>query len=84
LDPSAANGHVTVRFDLDTAGNSTNVTLVDSDPVGLKDEAVLRHIRRSRFRPLIADGEVVPGRGLGIQVTFRYLPDGADNEDDKG
>jgi TonB family protein len=80
MDPGAANGHVTVRFDLDTAGNSANVTLVDSDPVGLKDEAVLRHIRRSRFRPLIADGEVIPGKGLGIQVTFRYLPD-ADDED---
>ena len=73
-----------MRFDLDAAGNSRNVTLVESSPVGLKDDAILRHIRRSRFRPLMADGQVVPAQGLGIQVTFRYLPEGADDEDDEG
>ena len=74
-DPDALSGHVTVTFDIDPHGNTNNVTLVDSDPVGLKDEAVLRHIRRSRFRPLIANGEVVPGKALAIQVKFRYLPE---------
>jgi TonB family protein len=82
LDPDAPSGFVTVRFDLDTSGSSQNVTLVESNPAGLKDEAVLRHIRRSRFRPLIANGEIVPGKGLGIQVTFRYLPEGADGDND--
>lgn len=74
-DPGALSGQVTVRFDIDTAGNSENVTLVNSEPAGLKDEAVLRHIRRSRFRPLLADGQVVPGRNLAIQVKFRYAPE---------
>jgi TonB family protein len=74
-DPDALSGHVTVTFDIDTYGNTNNVTLVDSNPVGLKDEAVLRHIRRSRFRPLIANGELVVGKGLAIQVKFRYLPE---------
>lgn len=74
-DPDALSGHVTVSFDIDVGGNSNNVMLVDSDPVGLKDEAVLRHIRRSRFRPLVADGQIVPGRNLAIQVKFRYLQD---------
>jgi TonB family protein len=80
--PEALSGHVTVRFDIDTAGNSGNVALIESDPPGFKDEAVLRHIRRSRFRPLVANGEVVPGKGLAIQVKFRYLPEGADEEDE--
>lgn len=80
--PEALSGHVTVKFDIDTAGNSSNVTLVESDPPGFKDEAVLRHIRRSRFRPLVENGEVVPGRGLAIQVTFRYLPENADDDED--
>ena len=73
--PEAQSGYVTVRFDIDTAGNSENVTLVDSDPVGLKDEAVLRHIRRSRFRPLVSNGEVVASQNMAIRVTFRYLPE---------
>ena len=76
-DPDALSGHVTVTFDIDTHGNSNNVALVESNPVGLKDEAVLRHIRRSRFRPAIADGQVVTGKSLAIQVKFRYLPETA-------
>jgi TonB family protein len=75
LDPEAVGGHVTVTFDIDTAGNSDNVTLIESNPVGLKDEAVLRHIRRSRFRPLLENGAVIIGKGLAIQVKFRYLPE---------
>jgi TonB family protein len=74
-DPEALSGHVTVTFDIDTGGNTTNVMLVDSDPVGLKDEAVLRHIRRSRFRPALEDGVLVTGKRLAIQVKFRYLPE---------
>jgi TonB family protein len=81
-DPDAASGHVTVSFDIDTAGNSTNVKLVESSPAGLKDEAVLRHIRRSRFRPLLEAGRLVIGRNLAIQVKFRYLEGTVGDEDD--
>ena len=77
VDPEALSGHVTVTFDIDPAGNTNSVTLVESNPVGLKDEAVLRHIRRSRFRPLLDNGVVVVGKGLAIQVKFRYLPEAA-------
>jgi TonB family protein len=80
--PEALSGHVTVTFDIDTSGNTNNVTLVDSNPVGLKDEAVLRHIRRSRFRPLISNGEVVVGKSLAIQVKFRFLPESAASQGD--
>jgi TonB family protein len=84
-DPDAPSGHVTVSFDIDVAGNSNNVRLIESDPAGLKDEAVLRHIRRSRFRPSIADGQLITAKNLAIQVKFSYQPDAvsaADDEDD--
>ncbi len=85
VDPEAVSGHVTVTFDIDPAGNTNSVTLVESSPVGLKDEAVLRHIRRSRFRPLLDNGAVVVGKGLAIQVKFRYLPEAvAADEGDAG
>jgi len=46
---------------------------------------VLRHIRRSRFRPLLDNGVVVVGKGLAIQVKFRYLPEAiAAGEGDAG
>ncbi|HET7608173.1 MAG TPA: TonB family protein [Gammaproteobacteria bacterium] len=82
-DPDALSGHVTVSFDIDTAGNTNNVMLVESEPAGLKDEAVLRHIRRSRFRPVIENGNVVVGKSLAIQVKFRYLPEAAAGGDDE-
>jgi TonB family protein len=74
-DPDAPRGHVVVRFDIDATGRTQNVVVVTSDPVGLKDEAVARHIRESRFRPNIVDGELVTTRGRALDVVFRYVPD---------
>jgi TonB family protein len=81
-DPDALSGHVTVTFDIDRAGNTDNVALVESEPLGLKDEAVLRHIRRSRFRPVLENGSVIVGKSLAIQVKFRYLPESAAGQGD--
>jgi TonB family protein len=74
-EPDAPQGHVLVSFDLGTTGESANVAVVESMPAGLKDEAMLRHIRRSRFRPQMANGELVPVQGLALQFNFRYMPD---------
>jgi tetratricopeptide (TPR) repeat protein len=73
-DPDAPRGHVLVRFDIDATGRSQNVMVVSSDPVGLKDEAVARHIRESRFRPNIVDGRLATTRGRALDVVFRYVP----------
>jgi TonB family protein len=74
-EQDAPSGHVLVTFDLDTNGRSENVVVVESDPPGLKDESVLRHVRRSRFRPQMVDGVVVPGQQLALQFNYRYSPD---------
>ena len=74
-EPNAPRGHVLVSFDLDTMGQSGNVAVVESEPAGLKDEAVLRHIRRSRFRPQLANGELVHTEALALQFNFRYSLD---------
>jgi TonB family protein len=80
LEGDAPMGHVIVRFDLDAAGRGTNVTVVESDPPGLKDEAVLRHIRRSRFRPQIVDGAITPVTGLALQFNYRYTRDALEQD----
>jgi TonB family protein len=82
-EPSAPSGHVLVRFDLDKAGHSMNAAVVESNPQGLKDEAVLRHIRRSRFRPQMANGELVQREALALQFNYRYTP-GAVSEIEAG
>jgi TonB family protein len=74
-EQDAPAGHVLVKFDLDAMGRSTNVVIVESEPPGFKDESVLRHVRRSRFRPQMANGELVPGAELALQFNYRYTPD---------
>jgi TonB family protein len=74
-EQNAPRGHVLVSFDLDIMGQSGNVTVVESEPTGLKDEAVLRHIRRSRFRPQMANGDLVHAEALALQFNFRYALD---------
>jgi len=80
-DPDAPEGYVLSTFDLSTNGETYNVAVADSEPVGLKDEAVLRNVRRSRFRPQMANGEIVEGRRLALRFTFRYEPESVASED---
>jgi TonB family protein len=75
---------VIVRFDLDKTGHASNVSIVESDPPGFKDEAVVRHIRRSRFRPQMIDGEPVARESLALQFNYRYLRNATSSEKEKG
>jgi TonB family protein len=80
-DPDAPRGVVVVHFDVNQAGETSNVTVTESDPPGLMDEAALRQVRRSLFRPQMADGEVVNGVGLGLRLTFQYSRDALAGDD---
>jgi TonB family protein len=76
LDPDAVDGYVLLQFDVDVSGHPDNVVIIESDPVGFKDESAVRAIRQSRFRPYIDEqGEFVPVSGLAIRISFRYVPD---------
>ncbi len=81
-DPNAPSGQVLVRFDLDRNGITSNVAIVESEPAGLMDETVLRQVKRSRFRPQIAEGEIVSSKGLGLRLTFQYKPIAEAGNDD--
>jgi TonB family protein len=83
LEPKAPSGHVLVKFDLDKYGHTSNAAILESEPAGLKDEAVLRHIRRSRFRPQMADGELVAVTGFTLNFTYRYSRDAVKDKGDK-
>ena len=82
-EPTSPSGHVLVRFDLDKYGRATNATIVESEPAGFKDEAMLRHIRHSRFRPQMVAGEPVARESLAMQFNFRYSRDAIKNKGDK-
>jgi len=73
--PGARPGHVLVAFDVTTDGKTTNVSILESEPPGLKDQASARSIARSRFRPRMIDGEFVRANGLARNFTFLYAPE---------
>ena len=73
--PGALPGHVLVAFDLTTAGRTANVSIIESEPPGLKDEATARSMARSRFRPRMVDGEIVRAYGLARNFTYLYEPE---------
>lgn len=73
--PDARSGHVIVAFDVDRHGRTSDVRVVESEPPGFKDEAVVRAIRQWRFRPRIEEGVIVARDDVALRVNFRYLPD---------
>lgn len=72
-DPEAPNGHVLVRFDITPIGRTENVSVIASEPPGLKDDAVSRQVRQSRFRPNIEDGQIITATNRALDFQFRYL-----------
>jgi hypothetical protein len=76
-DPDAVPGHVLIRFDVDPFGRTQNVSIVESDPPGFKDDSAQRSMSLSRFRPRMEDGDFVFARDRGYMITFSYMPDAA-------
>lgn len=74
-DIGAVPGHVLVVFDVTPDGRSENISILESDPPGLKDDAAARSIARSRFRPRMVDGEIVHAQGIARNFTFYYEPE---------
>jgi TonB family protein len=79
-DPKAPQGYVIVQFDVDEQGQTRNVEVVKSEPVGFKDDAVARAVRRWRYRPFIVDGAIVPKDQVAVRFNFGY----EQGEEDRG
>jgi tetratricopeptide (TPR) repeat protein len=71
VDPAAPSGRVEIEFTIDAHGLTRNVEIVEVEPQGLLEEAAIRQIGSSRFRPRIEDGAVVSSTGSFTWV-FQY------------
>ena len=74
-DPDSIGGEVILQFDIDPYGRTENITVLESNPPGFKDDAAARSVRQSRFRPRIEEGQFVTARRQGYRIRFRYIPD---------
>jgi protein TonB len=77
-DSDAVDGHVLIEFDIDPYGRPENISVIESNPPGFKDDSAARSVRQSRFRPRIENGQFVHARRQGYLISFRYVPDGQD------
>ena len=73
LSARGLEGFVTVRFDVDENGRTTNIAVVDSSHSGF-ERAAVRAAAKFRYRPKVVDGQAVLTSGL--QYRFRFELDG--------
>jgi len=63
-------GRVTAELGIDRNGVVQNATVVDADPKGVFDEAVLKAVRNWSYRPKIKAGVPVDAR---VRVTIQFV-----------
>ena len=64
-------GSVRVRFDVDPRGKVQNVRITSSTPRGVFDRAVLKAVKRWRYRPKVENGVATWRRGLSVRLPFK-------------
>ncbi|MEM9209679.1 MAG: energy transducer TonB, partial [Pseudomonadota bacterium] len=69
LGARGVEGFVTVRFDVDTRGQTRNVTVVASSHAGF-ERAAIRAAEKFRYRAQIVDGQPVTTTGLHYRFRF--------------
>ena len=62
-------GEVTVRYNVDPAGEVTDVEVVDADPAGVFDRSVLRAMEGWRYAPASEPT-------TGMEFTFNFALEG--------
>ena len=69
---SYEQGFLTVRFDVETNGKTSKVTIIESDPSKLLDKVALSAIKNTIYRPTYIDAEAQRSEGLTIRHEFSY------------
>ena len=71
-DPRAPWGRLEIEFTIDTDGRADEFVILKSEPLGLLDDAGVRQLKESRFRPRMANGLVVESTGK-IGWDYQYV-----------
>ena len=64
-------GWVRLRFDISPFGKVDNPVVIESQPPGVFERAVLRAVRDWKYRPMIQDGVAVRRKNVQIRLTFK-------------
>jgi TonB family protein len=72
-DEDAPWGYLRLEFTIDAEGAADDFVVLESDPADTIDDAAIRQMRESRFRPRIVDGVVVESKGV-VAWRYQYRP----------
>jgi protein TonB len=64
-------GHVVLRFDVNAAGGTEAIEILEAEPPGIFDAEARAAVARYRYRPAVQGGEPVPMEGLVERIVFR-------------
>jgi TonB family protein len=79
-----SEGFVLLRYRVDERGLVKDVVIVESEPSGVMDRQVSDALRRSYFRPRMADGVAVVSDIRLYRHDFRYEPENPGRSEDAG
>lgn len=83
-DSELKEGYVVIRYTVDGDGRAQDVIVLESDPAGLMEDALLTTYRRSLYRPRFVDGVSVATENLLSEHAFRYGSVSAPDNEDRG
>ena len=71
-------GFVTVAYDITVSGNVANVLVINSEPVGVFDNAAIEAVRDWQFLPMQRSGASAPAERQVSTLTFKLSADEKD------
>jgi protein TonB len=72
------DGFVTLGYDVTVSGNVVNVRVINSEPVGVFDNAAIEAVRDWQFLPMQLNGTPVPADRQVSTLTFKLSADEQD------
>ena len=76
-------GSISMKYDVDTNGQTINIEVIESTPKGIIDREASKIINRVIYRPKYIDAEPQSTEGLSISHQFNVRLSGIENEKDK-
>ncbi len=64
-------GYVDLRFDVTEYGATKNIQVMNSEPVGVFDDAAVKAVQRWRYRPRMEEGVPVPSQNVQERIRFK-------------
>ena len=60
-----------LKYDVDTSGTLSNITVIDSEPRKIFDKEATRALRKWKFKPAMTNGQPIASLGQTVKIEFK-------------